>query len=161
MPDYFKRINTADLYQPFYQKLQQLVANCSALGVDYYAGSGFRSWDDQDKLYAQGRTTPGKIVTKAKGGQSNHNYGVAVDFIKDADLTTPGLQPTWKVEDYKLLADEAKKLGLEPGFYWNFQDPPHIQLNLGSVGLSFADLRQEYSNGGMPAVFQKLDQYSW
>lgn len=40
---------------------------------------GYRSIEDQDRLYAQGRTTPGAIVTNAMGGQSWHNYGFAVD----------------------------------------------------------------------------------
>lgn len=43
--------------------------------------SGYRSFAEQNKLYAQGRTAPGKIVTNAKGGQSNHNYGLAIDYV--------------------------------------------------------------------------------
>ena len=35
--------------------------------------------DEQAKVYAQGRTAPGKIVTHAKPGHSNHNFGVAFD----------------------------------------------------------------------------------
>jgi peptidoglycan L-alanyl-D-glutamate endopeptidase CwlK len=31
-------------------------------------------------LYAIGRTKPGKKVTKAKGGTSYHNYGLAFDI---------------------------------------------------------------------------------
>lgn len=33
----------------------------------------FRSNEEQDSLYAQGRTKPGPIVTNAKGGKSKHN----------------------------------------------------------------------------------------
>ena len=36
---------------------------------------GLRTIEYQNSLYAQGRTTKGAIVTNAKGGQSNHNYG--------------------------------------------------------------------------------------
>ena len=39
-----------------------------------------RSIEYQNELYAQGRTKPGKIVTKAKGGSSFHNYFLAFDF---------------------------------------------------------------------------------
>jgi peptidoglycan L-alanyl-D-glutamate endopeptidase CwlK len=42
--------------------------------------SGTRTYDEQDALYAQGRTKPGPIVTNAKGGQSNHNFGIAWDI---------------------------------------------------------------------------------
>ncbi|WP_309244896.1 M15 family metallopeptidase [Bacillus sp. WMMC1349] len=43
--------------------------------------SGYRSFAEQNKLYAKGRTASGKIVTNAKAGQSNHNYGLAVDYV--------------------------------------------------------------------------------
>jgi hypothetical protein len=43
--------------------------------------SGFRSIQDQNVIYAQGRTTPGDIVTNAPGGRSLHNYGLAVDVV--------------------------------------------------------------------------------
>lgn len=39
-----------------------------------------RTLDEQAKLYAQGRTLPGPIVTKAKPGSSAHNYGMAFDI---------------------------------------------------------------------------------
>ena len=41
---------------------------------------GLRTFAEQDALYAQGRTKPGAKVTNAKGGQSIHNYGLAVDI---------------------------------------------------------------------------------
>lgn len=40
-----------------------------------------RTFAEQDKLYAQGRKEAGKIVTYARGGQSYHNYGLAVDIV--------------------------------------------------------------------------------
>jgi hypothetical protein len=43
-------------------------------GCDYIIISGTRTWAEQDALYAQGRFKPGKVVTKAKAGHSNHNY---------------------------------------------------------------------------------------
>jgi peptidoglycan LD-endopeptidase CwlK len=42
--------------------------------------SGFRTYAEQDALYAQGRTTPGNIVTNARAGYSNHNFGIAFDI---------------------------------------------------------------------------------
>jgi len=41
---------------------------------------GLRTIEEQNDLYAQGRTKQGKKVTNAKGGSSFHNYGLAVDF---------------------------------------------------------------------------------
>ena len=40
-----------------------------------------RTFAEQDVLYAQGRSKPGKVVTNAKGGQSYHNYGLAIDIV--------------------------------------------------------------------------------
>ena len=41
----------------------------------------YRTYAQQDALYAKGRTTSGSIVTNAKGGQSNHNFALAVDVF--------------------------------------------------------------------------------
>src|SRR5690606_7828810 len=48
------------------------------LGIQLRITQGYRSIAEQDALYAQGRTAPGEIVTNARGGQSNHNYGLAL-----------------------------------------------------------------------------------
>ena len=53
---------------------------CANLGKDVRIISGTRTYAEQDVLYAQGRTTAGSIVTNAKGGQSNHNFGIAWDI---------------------------------------------------------------------------------
>lgn len=42
---------------------------------------GRRTMEEQAELYAKGRTKAGKIVTKAKPGQSYHNYGLAFDWV--------------------------------------------------------------------------------
>lgn len=42
--------------------------------------SGTRSYAEQNNLYAQGRTLKGNKVTNARGGYSNHNFGIAWDI---------------------------------------------------------------------------------
>ncbi len=49
---------------------------------------GLRTFKEQDALYAIGRTLHGKKVTNAKGGQSIHNYGFAVDICLIIDGKT-------------------------------------------------------------------------
>lgn len=50
-------------------------------GATILITQGLRTWEEQDALYAKGRTTPAigepYIVTMAKGGQSYHNFGLA------------------------------------------------------------------------------------
>jgi peptidoglycan L-alanyl-D-glutamate endopeptidase CwlK len=156
-----KRIDTAVLYQPFLAKLIQLNNNCLALKWDYVATSGLRTYAEQETLYAQGRTAPGRIITRARGGQSLHNFGVAVDFAPDMS-PAPGLQPSWEAKDLQVLHDEAVKLGLESGLSWpNFKDPPHIQLPHESKGIKLTDLDRAYKMGGYTAVFALLDKCKW
>ncbi len=117
------------LYPPFLEKVLAVLAECRARGVDYYIlGDGaYRSYAEQAKIYAQGRTTPGAIVTHARPGYSAHNYGLAVDCARDADLTRAGLQPRWGQTDYDLLGEVAQQHGLVWGGKFHRVDRPHIQ----------------------------------
>jgi len=56
-----------------------LVTKAAADGITIKVISGLRTYDEQNDLYAQGRTKPGRIVTNARGGHSNHNFGIAFD----------------------------------------------------------------------------------
>ena len=58
----------------------EFINRCKAEGIDVLITSTYRDAESQNALYAQGRTTPGKKVTNAKGGQSFHNWKVAFDF---------------------------------------------------------------------------------
>jgi len=109
-------------------------------------------------LYFQGRTTPGKIVTNARPGESAHNFGIAVDWCRDGDVNRAGLQPKWALIDYKPLAEAAFELGLEAAYFWRtFKEGPHVQLDLKAKGITFKDLRLEHDLGGVPAVWAYLD----
>lgn len=103
-------------------------------GVTVRIISGNRTWAEQDALYAQGRTRPGSIVTKARGGQSNHNFGIAwdiglfrgSDYLEDSPL-------------YEQIGPVGEKLGLEWGGRWkSIKDTPHYQIK---TGLSTSQLR--------------------
>jgi peptidoglycan L-alanyl-D-glutamate endopeptidase CwlK len=69
-----------DQLHPKVKALAELLSQkCKEIGITLSIYYTYRSLEEQDRLYAQGRTTPGKIVTYAKGGQSYHNYRVAFD----------------------------------------------------------------------------------
>ena len=86
--------------------------------------SGTRTHAEQDALYAQGRTTGGEIVTNARGGHSNHNFGIAFDigvFSGNRYLPESPL--------YKAVGALGMELGLEWGGNWtSIVDQPHFQL---------------------------------
>lgn len=97
-----------------------------------------RTFQEQDELFKQGRTKPGKIVTNAKGGQSYHNYGLAIDFC----LIINGKEASWdsvtdfdadKVADWIEIVRIFKAHGWEWGGDWRFKDLPHVQKTFGNT----------------------------
>lgn len=89
---------------------------------------GFRSYAQQDAIYAQGRTKPGSIVTYAKGGSSNHNFGLAIDIVPIGrnSLNEPFLN--WNTSQYPFLGRIGQSIGLEWGGTWKkIKDQPHFQ----------------------------------
>jgi len=94
-------------------------------GFEWLAVEGRRTIAKQDSYFAQGRTTPGKVITKAKGGQSAHNFGLAADLVpvRNNDLWWDAPKDLWKE-----AADIAKDIGLVPGFYFrSIFDAPHFE----------------------------------
>jgi peptidoglycan L-alanyl-D-glutamate endopeptidase CwlK len=97
----------------------------------------YRSFEEQDKLYDKGRKTPGKVVTHLEGGESYHNYGLAVDFA----LQLENGNVIWDTEydgngngqsDWFEVAEMAKELGFQWGGDWRgFKDYPHLQMDFG------------------------------
>jgi peptidoglycan L-alanyl-D-glutamate endopeptidase CwlK len=160
----FARVDQTKLEPYFLGKCKQLVRNCAKRGYIYYATSGIRTWKESQDLYNKGRNEKGEvvdlklIVTRALPGQSYHNYGIALDFCLDKDLDKVGLQPDWDIKSYKVLGEEAVKLGLEAGVFWKgFVDAPHIQLPLNMLGVSSIDtLRSLYLKRGEAGIKELL-----
>jgi hypothetical protein len=69
---------------------------------------------------------PGKIVTKARGGQSWHNFGLAFDV---GIFSTDGKNYYGESAAYREVGKIGKALGLEWGGDWDFVDEPHFQYN--------------------------------
>lgn len=117
---------------------EALIERSYARGVQIIITQGLRTIAEQDALYAQGRTKPGSIVTNARGGYSNHNFGWAIDF---ALLLPDGRTVSWdtlrdddkdSLPDWSEVVEEAKKLGFEWGGDWRtFKDLPHLQMVFG------------------------------
>jgi peptidoglycan L-alanyl-D-glutamate endopeptidase CwlK len=101
-----------------------LVQKAAAVGITIKVISGLRTFEEQDALYAQGRTAPGPKVTNAKGGQSNHNYGIAFDVgVFEGTKYLP------ESPKYKAVGALGTELGLEWGGSWKtIVDQPHFQL---------------------------------
>jgi peptidoglycan L-alanyl-D-glutamate endopeptidase CwlK len=101
-----------------------LVTRAAARGINIKIISGLRSYEEQNALYAQGRSKPGRVVTNARGGYSNHNFGIAFDIgVFDGSRYVP------ESPRYKAVGAIGSDLGLEWGGNWKtFKDEPHFQL---------------------------------
>lgn len=146
----------SSLYPPFQAKLDELLKNCAVRGATYKQTAGLRTYEEQNKIYAQGRTAPGKRVSNARGGQSPHNFGIAADFVAHVKGKV-----SWSVKDYAVLKEEAEKLGLESGGAWKLQDWPHVQLPVQARGFTWDILDTFYKQDGLQGVYEKLDKLKW
>lgn len=101
---------------------------------------GYRTFDEQSALYAQGRTKSGKKVTNAKAGQSVHNYGLAVDIVLIIDGKTASWDTVkdWdndRVSDWMEVVKVFKDCGWNWGGDWtSFKDLPHFEIPTITVG---------------------------
>ena len=59
-----------DLHPHVASLCRKFIEQCKEAGVDVLVTSTYRDFEQQDATYAQGRTTPGSVVTCAKAGKS-------------------------------------------------------------------------------------------
>lgn len=132
-------------------------------GYEILVVFGTRSLIEQGKIYRQGRSKAeintkieqlrdrgmgeyadaivaagaqnGKIVTYAAPGESIHNYGLAIDYVRMVDG-----ECAWEDETaYKNCSEIFKAHGFSCGYYWEGKkkDSPHIEM---TEGMGWRDL---------------------
>ncbi|WP_370224021.1 M15 family metallopeptidase [Cytobacillus sp.] len=136
-PDLTEVPPPAALHPAVAEKKEELIAQAADKGINVVITQDFRSIEEQDALYEKGRSVEGNIVTHAKGGESYHNFGLAIDF---ALMSVDG-QVIWDMQydgngnsksDWMEVVDMAKDLGFEWGGDWTqFKDYPHLQMDFG------------------------------
>lgn len=131
-----------DLHPKFQPLARRFLDECQNAGHRLIITCGYRSIAEQDDLYAQGRTRPGKRVTCARGGQSWHNYGLAIDvvFIRDGKADWDG---PW---------EEIGRIGESLGLIWGGRfkrlvDRPHFEWH---PGLTIAQAKAYVEKGYKP-----------
>lgn len=140
----YKRLlsnNTQTRLLPCVQRgVEAIISEMKYLGHPVRLVQGYRSLEEQTRLYNQGRTTPGNIVTNAKAGQSFHNYGCAVDlvFIKEGYDANQSLWET--------LGVVGEKHGFEWGGRWKgFTDKPHFEMKKGYTLSDFQNGKVDFN----------------
>ena len=105
------------------------------LGVPIFAHSVIRGSADQNRLYREGHS-------KARAGESPHNYGAAVDLIHG----TKGWNLTRK--QWAIIGHIGKELAIQAGHkvtwggdFKSLYDPAHWELT------EWRAIRAQYSDG--------------
>lgn len=111
----------AELYSTVQPLVTAFLDAASKEGFNLRITAGFRTFEEQDALYAKGRTEPGRIVTNAKGGESFHNFGLAIDVVDTKNLYNI---------DWDRLGSIGESVGLEHGDR-GYVDRPHFQYRGG------------------------------
>jgi len=133
-------------------KATELIKKAREQEIDVLITSTWRSFAEQQALYDQGRTQPGRVVTWAKPGQSYHNYGLAFDFVPVVEGT-----PDWETEKtFVTIGQIAEDMRMQWGGRWPGvkRDLPHIQM---SFGFSLTELQSFYKIGGIAKVWEECN----
>ncbi|MBI5058940.1 M15 family metallopeptidase [candidate division KSB1 bacterium] len=125
------------------------IARCGEMGVHIIPTCTYRSMAEQDQLYAQGRTKPGLIVTKARAGESFHQYGAALDVVPvingKAEWNNPAL--------WNQIGETGESCGFEWAGRWpHFKEAPHFQI---TAGMDFKTM----SAIGADAVARRISEW--
>lgn len=130
------------LHPKIRDKAREFINKAEKEGIKLRVTSGFRTYEEQDKLYAQGRTTSGQVVTNASAGHSNHNFGTAFDVVPIINGKADYDNGDW---------DKIGQLGKSVGFKWggdwsSIIDKPHFEMTFGN---STADMRNKIAQGNV------------
>lgn len=125
------------LHPYFHEKIIQLISICKSKGIELAIVESYRTIAKQNEY-----KTLGKKYTKAGGGHSKHQYGLAVDVVPVIDSVAQ-----WdNARLWKKVGAIGEQLGLRWGGRWRtLYDPGHFEW---SGGLSSYHL----ANGLFPKV---------
>jgi peptidoglycan L-alanyl-D-glutamate endopeptidase CwlK len=127
-------LRNLDNLHPHVKKLaKELILSCKKQGVPIYVCRTFVTLEEQENIYAQGRTIPGAILTHFKPGYSLHNYGLAFDILCTKNCETPWDENT----AYRIIGGIGKDIGLTWGGDKKIHSVTHFEW---SGGLSIKDL---------------------
>lgn len=127
--------NLDDLHPDMKILCQKWLDACEADGLKVGISQTYRSAQEQNTDYNQGRTTPGRIITNAKGGESPHNCTLADGtpaavgfdfFIYNSDGSTLD----WNADDasWKKAISIGETLGMVSGSTFHIRDMDHFEI---------------------------------
>ncbi|MBL1272154.1 MAG: M15 family metallopeptidase [Oceanospirillales bacterium] len=122
------------------QEARKFMARALSRGVNVKIISGTRTYHEQNQLFRQGRYgNPGPVVTRARGGHSNHNFGIAWDI----GIFREGGSYSTSQSDYDAVAEYAAGPLVWGGSWRSFKDSPHYQLATAYTQIAWVRTRFE------------------
>jgi len=151
-----------NVYPRLADKVRQMADMLASEGIYIRVVQGLRTWQEQQALYAQGRTQPGKIVTNAAGGYSHHNFGLAADCCPSEFAPDQPFNPDWNSShpNWKRMEAVAVSLGMTSGANWKrIIDAPHFQITGGFPESAPTDeMRKIFRDHGIEAVWAEVEK---
>lgn len=114
------------LSEGFRERVTDWYHECLAKNLLVYIYCGYRSTKEQDELYKVGRETPGSKVTNARGGQSFHNYGRAIDWVplKPYQKSFEMFEAAW---ESKYQYEQGQLVAARYNMRWLSWEAPHLE----------------------------------
>ena len=111
--------------------VNKFLVECKKQGLNVLVTETLRTLEEQEALYAQGRTKPGNIVTNARGYQSPHAWGIAFDFCKNVkgkeyDNTDGFFDKVGRIAE--TMFDNTEYDLFWGGDFKSFVDKPHVEM---------------------------------
>jgi peptidoglycan L-alanyl-D-glutamate endopeptidase CwlK len=158
MNDAISEQRLAPLHPALVFKVRCAAVGLLPFGIYFRVAAGLRTYADEDKLYLQGRFgNPGEIVTDARGGWSNHNFGCAVDCLPFLHGHDGPLNWDPRSQQFLRMVQTLREQGLAWGGLWqSIHDWDHFQLASFPITPTHFD-REAFAAGGLDAVWK---QYS-
>lgn len=130
-------------------KAREFISLAEKEGINLRVTSALRTWEEQAALYAQGRTSPGSIVTNAKPGESFHNYGTAFDVVPIVNGSAD-----WDSKEWNKIGILGKSVGFKwGGDFTSINDRPHFEMNFGKT---LAQLKNRYTAGDLQGGYVNI-----
>ena len=142
----------SEVHPELARRVENLADALAAEAIIIQVDAGIRTAAQQDEIWAPGHTLPGKIVTNAKGYQSNHVIGCAVDVFPE---TVDTGAPDWNADhpSWQRIVALAPQFGLRDGKSWH--DLPHLEL-IEIPTEPTAEIQQLCHDEGVTAVWEEL-----
>lgn len=144
-------LTNGEIHPELAKKVATLLNEAHAQGLDVFAFEGFRSIQKQNALYESGQG-----VTQATGGNSYHNYGLAVDVVFKNEKGNPSWDENY---DWQKLGEIGKSLGLKWGGDFKkpngqpFKDLAHFEFH---PGLNMSQVKEAFAQGGKDFLWQMI-----